>query len=770
MSYQKMLDKVMESGKRLLVSKEALDSELKEDPDLAHDLHRRTQSESNPAGPQNKENYDDYVKQKISSISQHVKAAHKQPVPPVKANTSERAIESAQQASRLKSPSAQSKGFQVILTEKAAAQDRMEFKKKKSSKKIETAMPLKADSKKNFAAEPKAAVTRDQICLKDNSRRAIKPSKTPIDNRAKHPAPPKKNLTPQRSPNPSPKGKQLLSVQEEFYKHKKRHSTPKRFGEEDDPKYQETLDIYKKYDFLKSGQIKITHKTAKYLVGRIKPADCLIHLLDSLFLLMGENKQKLEPKIRFGEYKQSLGRVEDLNTSLNRVFLDIKDNPEKYAARAKIASQSLEKFYNESIFCDLVTLDYCKEILWVAQGLIRFFQKCHESSEVPDFGTLTPQTRASDLKSVQYDRIKQHSTTSNLSGEPLDDSKPDQSPLAHFSYAVDDDNPQSERKGGDPDDDSEYNLKATTSEAEADQRDFISFGRGEESHGNSIASNQDYDIGKVSDMHKQKVKEMLERMYKEKQEIDENEQGPEDGLEEDPAEDHSTSLPVPYNLSLSYGSQNGFRHSWGGDPDKEIKIDDVGHDKAYDQVMMNLAPAKQAAPQPDPIAQPAQKRNTPRSPQKDADWSRHPIFLAIQEAKQSFNMKSLLIIKNQQEVDRSTLLCVQALLALNSALTNAGPKQPEDWRELRQRLSTSNLDNLIFEAHKPHTLLAISRDTIKQIKLQLDEYDLAKQVEQNPLDYYVAKISNYLKKIMELYAFAKEEPKLYSEIYAWQLQ
>ena len=39
------------------------------------------------------------------------------------------------------------------------------------------------------------------------------------------------------------------------------------------------------------------------------------------------------------------------------------------------ANSHLENFYNESIFIDLITLEYAKEIAYIVQGLLRFYEK-----------------------------------------------------------------------------------------------------------------------------------------------------------------------------------------------------------------------------------------------------------------------------------------------------------------------------------------------------------------------------------------------------------
>jgi hypothetical protein len=68
-------------------------------------------------------------------------------------------------------------------------------------------------------------------------------------------------------------------------------------------------------------------------------------------------------------------KVDTINKQLSQVVKQIKVNPSKLAAIVKKSNKNLDKFYSNSIFCDLVTMDHCKELLWVVQGINKFHYK-----------------------------------------------------------------------------------------------------------------------------------------------------------------------------------------------------------------------------------------------------------------------------------------------------------------------------------------------------------------------------------------------------------
>ena len=714
--------------------------------------------------------------------------------------------------------------FQVVLTEKSsvsqhnAHKQKVEFTKKKSAKKIDTAMPLKQPVNKRIgvAAEPRVRETKDNIVLRDNTKPAVRVSKSPItpsvqarnksnnikasNNRASKEV--KKNLTPQRSPNPSPKSKHLLSVQEEFVRHKTRQSTPKKTPQaaEEENSMQETMDIYKKYDFLKSGQVKITHKAAKYIVGRIKPAKCLVHLLDSLFILVGENKLKLDEKVRFSEYRTSLTKVESLNSALNKVFIEIRDDPNKYTGRVVLSSKALEKFYNESIFSDLVTLEHCKEVLWICQGLTRFHQKCMETSEdfppLAEFGMSTSsQSRKQEVISQHEHKAKQNSVSgSHLSGEGIsrqDSSKDLYANIGrtHFSYTVDevpgggrDESEWREERGARQEREEEEREERRAREeeredyqeeevdyrkehrreslnngqnrlgsGEPDQRDFISFGRGEESHAVSMSShNQDTDINRISEMHKQKVREMMERMQRDRQVQEEEAPNEESRREEytlEPiASETNQYMKSPKSVLVESG-EGDLRQSWGGDQDREIKIDDVSHDRndvrVYNQVKRTLGGGAEKS------------------------LKSHAVYQQIEKTVGSLlSTKTMMIIKNIPEYSPLASAALRSLILLYNDVVkrDTGEKRDleGDSRSVKKALSScEKVEQVLGEVHRPHVLLGLNPSTVRSMEGLLS----SERGGEEGVDYYTTKVVEFIDNVIVLYRYAKDAPDVYAQIH-----
>lgn len=125
------------------------------------------------------------------------------------------------------------------------------------------------------------------------------------------------------------------------------------------------MDIFAKYDFLKHGKIKISQKTCKFICSRVKGHEALIFLLDALFVLLNIDLRKMHDRGRFVEYKRHLTKPETVNQLLRAVFETIKSEPARLADQIQKSSNCLQAFYDNSIFCDLITLENCKEILWV---------------------------------------------------------------------------------------------------------------------------------------------------------------------------------------------------------------------------------------------------------------------------------------------------------------------------------------------------------------------------------------------------------------------
>lgn len=162
--------------------------------------------------------------------------------------------------------------------------------------------------------------------------------------------------------------RRIVNMQEEFYNHS-RKTTPRKLGHKkgmaaSSSAYQTgQRDSISKYEFLKAGNPRISHKSAKFISTRIQAPDALLNLLDSLFLLIGTDLRKIPPRGRFMDYKKALMRVENINKSLTQLLKQIKVNPSKVNLAVKRSNKQLDQFYNNSIFCDLVTMDYCKDLL-----------------------------------------------------------------------------------------------------------------------------------------------------------------------------------------------------------------------------------------------------------------------------------------------------------------------------------------------------------------------------------------------------------------------
>lgn len=962
-----MLDRVMQSGKRLLKEDQSEGDIEREDGNVQDFSERPAPSE------QEREEFEDYVKHKVSSIRSNqdwlpsglsVQVVSGKSVP--KQPSKDRAGSKEAPAKGTVATKKTTEKSPVNTSSRSALPVKREAPAMKSS--TNGNMPISATQKSGsttvngmpLRSSPINQSTKNYGLATPMSKRTNQQSARGSGVTSPRPAP----HTPTRGGMQTPKQdspisasaagrKQLISVQEEFLKmHNRRQSTPnqahKSPGQDSafSNKYstkdgtsahlnsqqtagnpaslQETLDIYKKYDFLKNGKVKITHKTAKFLTTRIKPADCVVHLLDSLFLLMGDNKLKLDAKIRFIEYKQGLAKVENVNDRLQQLFVDFKGTPDRYSYQVDLATKSLERFYTESVFSDLITLDYCKEILWISQGLIRFHNKCREGT-VDDFTTVIDKgsisngtskhpipsvsSRTEEVIKSHNDRLKHQQLVkkapealathqrslskpegdlwNRLASVPIEvsleeDDRSDpkaevnnsmqdlRQPMAHFSYTMDlgsesqQNNSNSISRVEAPGDQTQFSsslrdrdpFKETGSsladsqgpqprqlinnrydqpDEDADEKEYMSFGKGEVQKGPS--PNQSL----VSEMHKQKVREMLMRIQgpspDPQEEDDDYELEPDhsgrqlSGSQAGPLRpsespepnqirfydrnDHSFGGPSPHRvqhdseLNHSFGRPEqhliggqSVRDSWARtDPEWEIKIDDGSKKRSLNKVLdsqdntwqqSHAHPTSQiltaagntqhgntTAPQTKELKSREGMAGMKRGDQGEAPGrtkdqagtqiTEHPVKYLLDECKQYLNMKSLIIIKNQTESDKSTSVCVKALLTLLSAASGRfDEKFPEDWKLLRARLGSFNLDVLQEEVYKPHLLLSLPREIFNRIDSLLLDYE-AHKAEDKMKGYYSQKVVNFLQRVSQIYRFAKSEPKVYSEIHAFSL-
>ena len=587
------------------------------------------------------------------------------------------------------------------------------------------------------------------------------------------PASGQKSVTPSskssRVGTPSRNKKQMLSVQEEFYKHNQRCSTPQSAKSNKSVAPQETLDIYKKYDFLKNGKIRISQKASKYLCSRIKPADCVIHVLDALFLLLGRDLTAGDTRQRFADYKVELSNLSEVNSRLKALFFALQAEPEHHAREIQLASASLEKFYSNSIFGDLVTVDHCKEIAWIVQGLCRYQQKGEN-------GTLN-NTQTDESEGLIADRIEAHRqrvakakvdvqsqsyTESSLSN--TQEMGAPQIRIANFSYTEDDELPLSNPYLSEEVDLTRPSRNQAEHDSRADDRnlltlappqfveekDFVSFGRNESGY-NSINSQSDphpdfifnresKDLAK--DKHKEKVQEMLRQMYTQ-QDTDSQHLGYE--------EDYQETLERPIQIEnwgrdsskVDYDPHhaNGGGLNGGFKPSRYFNEEDE-EPREFDRVM---------------------KASLPKKSEVRED---HPILDKMEVARHTFNVKSYIILKNQATADISAIYFLQAMLLLSGDLKEGQLSTYSAWKDLKGLLGSAKVDSFITGVFKPHTIMAISREAVKRAgELMQRARDHIGREDQNLQSFYTNKLASFLNIVLEVYYFAKDNPQEYLELY-----
>lgn len=565
---------------------------------------------------------------------------------------------------------------------------------------------------------------------------------------------------------PSRNKKQMLSVQEEFYKYSQRGGTPQSTKSNKSIAQTETLDIYKKYGFLKNGKVKISQKTAKFICSRIRPTDCLLHVLDALFLALADDRMHLESKSRFQDYKEQLSDLSDINARLISLYFGLQTEPEMHSRGLEQANQYLDKFYADSIFCDLITVDHCKEIAWIVQGMVRYHQKNEEGTlnntqiDQSEQSIDDPMARLNHDKtghiranSVDYQNLESTLTRTHENGVG-------NGRVAQFSYQedLDQENPyysESKEEYLEREDRLHPEPVRPTSKLDTlsapqyiEEKDFVSFGRNDSGY-ISMTSNHDQSpeagitrdsFDKVIDKHKEKVQEMMRQMYSQQ----ENHLGYED--EHNERDEKTIQIENWGKESRESGFQgsrtvntvptiNQVYHRHADEDDEEPR--------AFSNATKQVAPVK-----------------------KQAVNLNHPLFETLDLAKKTFNIKSFIILKSQQSVGPSTISCLLSLMVMTGDIKIEEVALYSDWKDLRRILTHSKVDSFIPIAFKPQFLKSIPETTIRMAETLLSESQKLAQQEDPGQNYYISKLSSFLTLIFEVYHYAKRHGEEYSQIYS----
>ena len=76
-----------------------------------------------------------------------------------------------------------------------------------------------------------------------------------------------------------------------------------------------------------------------------------------------------------------------------------------------------------------------------------------------------------------------------------------------------------------------------------------------------------------------------------------------------------------------------------------------------------------------------------------------------------------------------------------------------------------DFESINSEMLKPHSLLSVDRGRIHSVQQELQTYDRLRG-EDRLKSYYSNKLSSYTRMVVELYYYAKEDPRRYTLIYS----
>lgn len=568
---------------------------------------------------------------------------------------------------------------------------------------------------------------------------------------------------------PSRNKKQMLSVQEEFYKYSQRGETPQSSKSYKSIPPMETLDIYKKYGFLKSGNIKISQKTAKFICSRIRPTDCLLHSLDALFLALGDDRLYLESKARFQGYKDQLSNLSIINSKLKALYSNLKSEPDQHARDLTQANQYLEKFYADSIFSDLITVDYCKEIAWIVQGLVRYQQKNQENTANNTQIDQSEYSVEDQSLANNYDRLE-HQRANSIDHFHLDGNLTntheivggENDRVAQFSYQEDIDQGYDNPYMSENID--EYQDKEDIPEPKSqklnpthitlapplymEERDFVSFGRNDSGYV-SMTSNHDQSpeanlkkdsISNVIDRHKEKVQEMMRQMYLQQ----ENHLGYEDELYE--KEEKAIQI-----------------ENWGKDSKESMNSGSRDVDTPNESHYRQQRYQYEDDEEPRVLIKESIPVQSIKKPTVDLN---HPILESLELARKTFNMKSFIILKSQLAAGPSTTSCLLSLMVLTGDLRIEEVALYSDWRDLRRVLINSKVDAFIPIVFTPKFLLELPEGVIRMAETLLSESQQLANQEMDSHNYYISKLSSFLTLTFEIYYYARRNPDEYSHLYS----
>lgn len=607
-------------------------------------------------------------------------------------------------------------------------------------------------------------------------------------------------LMPLKSDLNALKKKQLLSVQEEFFKQNnkpantsissispRKKSTSKDSQKRDPSKESATNEeVMEKYEFLRTGLIKISSKSAKYITTRIKPADCVIHLLDALFLLIGENKLKQDAKIRFAEYKYFLSRLDSTNDRLQETLLSIKHHPERHTKVVALASKSLELFVNESIFCDLVTLDYCKPLLWIVQGLIKYTESPYTPSEtanttvihervmnLPPSSTISSAVAAS--LSINVPKVPKAAPPSPTISPPPEPAHklpnlPQQPHHSHLFYnphqkvSVDTQHsstaeplaPFAQRSR----EDTLAGSKGLygSNQSQTDTREYLSFGR---THAHN-----------PGDLHLRESLTSFANLAA-------------------PSHAHLAQYPSLGNLAVtdpaslliettttSFPQQQQYfshssHHGQGG------VVNPVHHrstdGKIFSLESSSTRPAIGGVAQFHMLSPPGDhtgvgqaQYNSKGSTQSEEDLDCILLYQTILECRSLLSPKFLTHIRSLTEASPPTILASRAFLSLVYALYRPNDRVPEEWTPIRAALTGIAVPALSVDLFNPDGVLAVPRQNIINVQILLIEYD--RNSEYTLRLYYTHRMIGFIRKWIEMYYYSCERPSVYQDIYSSQLK